>query len=291
MKICSKCGQHFNQSAWDCLVCGYTPPEIEGHLSFAPELTDASEGFEASAFPILAKLEAKNFWFRSRNRLVIYALKHYFPKAENFLEIGCGTGFVLQNIEKHFPYLTCSGSEIFLAGLKFATERLHKTTLFQMDARRIPFSEEFDIIAAFDVLEHIEQDKEVLAQMYRAIHNTGGVILTVPQHPWLWSQSDTYAHHVRRYVKKDLIIKLKQAGFKVVRVTSFVSFLLPLMLISRINNRSNSKEYEPISEFKISDFLNFILEKILDFEIWLIKLGFSFPLGGSLLVIAYKNNL
>lgn len=288
MKTCTQCHHCFNQPNWNCPACGYTPPFLEGHLSFAPELAAASEGFEASAFPILAKLEAKNFWFRARNRLIIYAIQHYFPHAQNILEIGCGTGFVLQEIEKKLPQITCSGSEIFAKGLEFANQRLSRTTLFQMDARKIPFSEEFDIIGAFDVLEHIEQDRDVLRQMYQATQIGGGIILTVPQHPWLWSQADTYAHHVRRYVNQDLIVKLKQAGFKVAKVTSFVSLLLPLMLISRLNSRSPSPNYDPISELKISGPLNYVLEKVLDVERWFIKLGFSFPLGGSLLVIAYK---
>ena len=89
----------------------------------------------------------------------------------------------------------------------------------------------------------------------------GGIILTVPQHPWLWSQADTYAHHVRRYIKQDLITKLQQTGFKVVKVTSFVSLLLPLMLLSRLNQRS-SKNYDPTSELKISGTLNYFLEDV-----------------------------
>ena len=289
MKICLKCQHHFNHLDWKCPSCGYIPPSIEGYLTFAPELAIANEGFETELFPQLAKLEAKNFWFRSRNRLIIYAIKQYFPQAKTFLEIGCGTGFVLQGIEKNFPQLTCSGSEIFTTGLQFSTERLCKTTLFQMDARKIPFSEEFDIIGAFDVLEHIEQDRDVIEQMYQSTQKGGGIILTVPQHPWLWSQADTYAHHVRRYVKKDLITKLQQEGFQVVRVTSFVSFLLPLMIISRFQNRSQSKNYDLNKELNINKTLNFFLEKIIDVERWLIKLGISFPFGGSLLVIAFKN--
>ncbi|MEO0273363.1 MAG: class I SAM-dependent methyltransferase [candidate division WOR-3 bacterium] len=179
MKKCLNCNSQFHSQNWHCPACGYTPPFLEGHISFAPELAAACEGFDASAFPILAQLEAKNFWFRSRNRLIIYAIKHYFPQAQTFLEIGCGTGFVLQGIEKNLPHLTCSGSEIFSKGLEFANQRLSKTTLFQMDARKIPFIEEFDIIGAFDVLEHIEQDYEVLEQMYQATKIGGGIILTV----------------------------------------------------------------------------------------------------------------
>jgi hypothetical protein len=60
------------------------------------------------------------------------------------------------------------------------------------------------------------------------------------------------------------------------------------MLISRLSDRSPSPNYDPINELKISGFLNYVLEKILDLERWFIALGFSFAVGGSLLVIAYK---
>ncbi|MFN5857527.1 MAG: SAM-dependent methyltransferase, partial [Pseudanabaenaceae cyanobacterium] len=66
------------------------------------------------------------------------------------------------------------------------------------------------------------------------------------------------------------------------------SLLLPLMLLSRLSQRNKSQNYDPLTEFRISKFLNFFLEKILDFERLFVKLGCTFPLGGSLLVIAYK---
>ena len=289
MKICNKCDCKFNTHEWICPDCGYAPNLIQQHLSFAPKLIASSEGFDSNLFAELAKLEIKNFWFRSRNYLLIYTLRHYFPQAKNFLEIGCGTGFVLKGIEKHLPHLNLSGSEIFSSGLEFASQRLTKTTLFQMDAQQIPFFEEFDVVGAFDVLEHIQDDSQVLDQMYQATKIGGGIMITVPQHPWLWSQADEYAHHVRRYVKRDLVTKIKRSGFRIVRVTSFVSFLLPLMLVSRLKNQlQQNRDYDPLGELKIGGGLNYILEKVLDLERFLIKLGVSFSLGGSLLVIAYK---
>ncbi|NER93866.1 MAG: class I SAM-dependent methyltransferase [Symploca sp. SIO1B1] len=288
MKICNYCHHQFNGQTWSCPVCSYTPPSVTGHLTFAPELATASEGFEALFFPQLAKLEAKNFWFRSRNRLLIDSIGYYFTQARNFLEIGCGTGFALQGIEKAFPHLTLSGSEIFSEGLKFAAQRLSRASLFQMDARKIPFSEEFDVVGAFDVLEHIEQDRDVLAQMHQAVRTGGGIILTVPQHPWLWSQADDYAHHFRRYRAKDLHTKVEDAGFRVIRITSFVSLILPLMLISRWHKRKPKPNYDPLSEFKISPWVNTALENILTLERILIKLRISFPMGGSLLLVAQK---
>jgi SAM-dependent methyltransferase len=288
MKVCSACGDRFHSLAWICPACSHTPKLIEGHLAFAPDLAEASEGFEAHFFSELVSLESKNFWFRSRNRLLIWALQRYFPQAKNFLEIGCGTGFVLSGIEQAFPKLALSGSEIFSTGLGFAAQRLSRAELFQMDARKIPFEDEFDLIGAFDVLEHIKEDEIVLSEMHRAVHNEGGIVLSVPQHPWLWSQADDYAHHVRRYDAQELKTKVERVGFKVVRMTSFVSLLLPLMFLSRLQQRQPNPDYDDTAELRISGWMNAILENILNLERTMIQLGISFPAGGSLLLIAKK---
>jgi len=288
MKVCSACGNRFNSLEWSCPDCSHTPKRLEGYLAFAPLLASANDGFEAKAFTKLVTLEAKNFWFVSRNRLIIWALQRYFPQAKNFLEIGCGTGFVLSGIEQVFPQLTLYGSEIFTAGLGFATQRLSKAELFQMDARQIPFEHEFDVIGAFDVLEHIKEDTTVLSEMYRATQDRGLIMLTVPQHPWLWSQADDHAHHVRRYRAQELKSKVESAGFQVVKMTSFVSLLLPLMLLSRWQQRRPKPDYDGASELRISGWMNAMLENLLNLERILIQLGISFPVGGSLLLIAKK---
>ena len=264
------------------------PTFIDGHYAFSPEMAAVSEGYEAGFFSQLSSLEAKNFWFRSRNHLIIWALKHYFPEAQSFLEIGCGTGFVLSGIEQSYPQLSMFGSEVFTAGLEFATKRLSRTTLFQMDARKVPFVDEFDVIGAFDVLEHIQQDVEVLQQMHQATPPGGGIILTVPQHPWLWSQFDDIGHHVRRYQAEELKTKVEQAGFKVLRMTSFVSVLLPLMLLSRLRSRQANSNYDVMAELKVSRWLNTVLERVLTLERAVIQNGGGFPAGGSLLLIAKK---
>lgn len=288
MKKCNQCSYQFDNENWQCPNCNFKPNLIDGYLSFAPELAQENEGFEAYYFDSLAKLEAKNFWFCNRNRLIIWAFNKYFKQAKNFLEIGCGTGFVLSGIENNFPHLNVYGSEIFTNGLNFASQRLTKAQIFQMDARQIPFEQEFDVIGAFDVIEHIQEDDQVLDQMFKATQLRGGVILTVPQHRWLWSQTDEYAHHVRRYTAKELKNKVEAAGFQVVKMTSFVSLLLPLMMISRLKPKKANVKYDVLAEFKISNFLNNTLESILNLELMLIKNGISFPAGGSLLLIAKK---
>ncbi|OQW94337.1 MAG: SAM-dependent methyltransferase [Beggiatoa sp. IS2] len=288
MKVCLACNQRFHQVTWICPACGYCPPLKEGHLAFAPELAETSAGFEAKFFTQLVELEANNFWFRARNRLIIWALQRYFPHTRNFLEIGCGTGFVLAGIKQALPHLTVYGSEIFTKGLEFAAQRLANTQLFQMDARHLPFEHEFEVIGAFDVLEHVKEDTTILGEMYKATLPKGGIILTVPQHPWLWSQTDEYAHHIRRYHAKELKNKVEKAGFQVERMTSFVFILLPLMMMSRLRPKKQRANVDVIAELKMSDITNFLLEKILDIERGFIRAGLSFPVGGSLLVVARK---
>lgn len=289
MKLCTTCEKTFQSVYWQCPHCSHTPNLIDGHIAFAPELARESEGFEADFFPRLADQEAANFWFRSRNRLLIWALNQYFPKAENFLEVGCGTGFVLSGLKQAFPNLGVSGSEVFSEGLGFAATRLPQVDLFQMDARRIPFREEFDVIGAFDVLEHIKQDEEVLAQMYQATRKGGGILITVPHHRFLWSPVDEFARHVRRYETTELTEKVRRAGFSVIRITSFVSLLLPLLILSRFKQRLTNEEVDPTAEYNLSKLLDTTLEKILVVERNLIRLGLSFPVGGSLLLIGGRN--
>ena len=289
MKFCITCEKTFESGNWQCPHCSHEPDVIEGRVAFAPDMAHESEGFEAEYFARLANLEAGNFWFRSRNRLLIWALQQYFPKAKKFLEIGCGTGFVLTGLKEAFPDLILSGSEVFSDGLGFAAARLPGVELFQMDARRIPFREEFDVIGAFDLLEHVKQDQEVLAQMHQATRQGGGILITVPHHPFLWSDSDDFARHVRRYKALELRTKVMNAGFEVLRITSFVSLLLPLLVLSRFKQRWSRQAFDPCSEFNISAPVNAALEKTLDAERTLIRTGLSLPVGGSLLLVGRRN--
>jgi SAM-dependent methyltransferase len=288
MRFCCNCGKPFDQASWQCPSCLYEPKRLGSHLAFAPELAEESEGFDADYFGRLAELEPGSFWFRSRNRLLCWALEHYFSEAKTFLEIGCGTGFVLAGIRKELPRLTLRGGEVFSAGLSLAANRLPGVDLFQMDARQIPFESEFDVIGAFDVLEHIGDDELVLSQMYQAVRKGGGILLTVPQHSFLWSEVDEYSRHVRRYSMSELKAKVERTGFKTLRATSFVSLLLPLMLIARLKQRPANREFDPTSEFKLSLPANFALERVMDVERAMIRLGVSFPAGGSLLLIAKR---
>jgi SAM-dependent methyltransferase len=288
MKLCVACSSPFSAATWTCPACGASPQTVAGHLAFSPEVAISGSGFKAEYFAGLARLEERNFWFRSRNRLLIWAMRRYFPRAQSLLEVGCGNGYVLRGLQQAQPGLRLAGSEIFCAGLDFAAQRLPGVDLFQMDATRIPFLDEFDVIGAFDVLEHIKADEVVLAQMYRAARPGGGVLITVPQHMALWSQADEEAMHARRYSAAEMRNKLERAGFKIVRMSSFVSLLFPLMAAQRRRRRKPDPNYSVQQELAIGGVANWGMEQLLTIERGLLRVGVSFPAGGSLLAVARK---
>lgn len=288
MKFCLACQHPYNDTVWKCPACGDVPAERGGFLAFAPALAAQNDGFNPETFRRYAAVEAGHFWFVARNDILRDRMQRHFPDAANILEIGCGTGFVLAGTRSTFPAARLSGSDIYTEGLGFAKQRVTSAFLFQMDACHIPFRDEFDLIGAYDVLEHIDDDRAALEQIYRACQPGGGVIFTVPQHRWLWSSTDDYAHHKRRYTRAELLDKVEGAGFKVEYVGSFVSLLLPVMLASRLSQKSAQAEDRMDAGFKIGKLVNRLLGAVMKIERWLVARGVSFPLGGTLLLVARK---
>ena len=272
-----------------CAACGKEVHTVEGITCFAPELMDGASGFRSDYFAELFRLESGNFWFIARNKLILQVLSRYCEGFRSYLEIGCGTGYVLSAISEEFPHARMVGSELFIAGLQFASRRIPSAALVQLDARHMPYEAEYDVVGAFDVIEHIEEDVIVMEQVHRSLKPGGHFLVTVPQHQWLWSPVDEYAQHVRRYSKKELHDKMEQVGFEIVMSTSFVSSLLPMMWLSRLSiSRSHPDDFDPLAEFNISRLLNGLLASLLKTEVALIGMGLRFSIGGSRLVLARK---
>jgi SAM-dependent methyltransferase len=244
---------------------------------------------EPDAHSRLDRLQESSFWFRVRNRLVEDLVGRYFPTAERVLEIGCGTGYVLQALRAALPRSHLLGSEIYVNGLPYAANRIGPDVkLCQMDAREIPYSAEFDLICAFDVLEHIEEDEHVLEEFCRALRPGGGVLLSVPQHPFLWSNVDEISFHKRRYRCGELESKCRKAKLDIIHSTSFVTSLLPVMLLQRVV-RGRRKGYNADAELALPRRLDQALEFILEMERKTLRAGVSFPFGGSRFIVARRS--
>lgn len=245
-------------------------------------------GFRPEFFARLADLEARHFWFRARNALITRALRQHFPGARSLLELGCGNGFVLRGIRTARPDLHLVGTELFSEGLAFARGRVPEAAFARVDARALPFKDaSLDVVGAFDVVEHIEEDEQVLREAYRVTKPGGGIVLTVPQHRWLWSAVDDYSLHQRRYSRRELIERVEAAGFVRPWATSFVTLLLPLLLLGR-RRRGPLTDAEAARELEVGDLGNRIGDWLMNVERWLIERGLSLPLGGSLLLVATR---
>lgn len=288
VRRCLACEADFAGQDWRCPTCGYAPRVDDGGLVVFHETDGDIRGYDASLFERLAAVERESFWYTARSRLIVWTLARYFPDAATYFEVGCGAGAVLEAVSRSRPGLSIVGGDVAQRGLEMARRRLpSSTTLVQIDAGSLPFTAEFDVVGAFDVLEHVNDDVGALREIHRALRPRGGLLITVPHHPWLWSAADVAAAHVRRYRRGDLLRKLRATGFDVVRATAFVSFLLPAMAVSRALGRL-TRRYDLEAELRAGGLLNRPFSVILDIERALIRSGISFPAGGSLLVVGRR---
>lgn len=248
-----------------------------------------NDGFDEQLFSEYDNIASNHFWFVGRAKLVIDTIRSYCPVPASMLEIGCASGYMLEGVRSTFPGIRLWGAEPSISPLKVAAKRMPECSFIQLDARRIPFINEFDLVGAFDVLEHIDDDVLALKQMYRACRTGGNIVLTVPQHPSLWSKTDEDARHKRRYTRKELVQKVIAAGFDVSYVSSFMTLLLPLMYVSRLAQRNKLPGDTPVDDgFKIGPVLNKCLAFVFDIERALLSVGMKFPVGGSLILVAKK---
>ncbi|MBV9861827.1 MAG: class I SAM-dependent methyltransferase [Alphaproteobacteria bacterium] len=245
---------------------------------------DRPPGFRADSHDRVAAVEERSFWFRARNRLIVDLVRRYCPDLGSMIDVGCGTGLVLQGLRAAFPDARLVGAEALSSGLAQAEKRLGATAeLVQVDAFHLPYADEFDVAGALDVLEHIDDDNAALGAIAATVRPGGLIMLTVPQHPWLWSAADEGACHRRRYRRGELEGKAAAAGLAIVASTSFVFALLPAMALTRgIGARQPEREHELPAP------LGRALEAVLDAERRLIGCGMRFPVGGTRIVVARR---
>lgn len=266
---------------------------IDGIKCFSPEVASSYADYPDGGFDITDKNGENSFWVSSRNRLfkgIVYDQMVPTGKTK-LLEIGCGTGNFIQHIVEN-KNLEITGSEVYLKGLLYAQKKLPNVDFIQFDVTQGVVGEEFDLIIAFDVIEHIENDIAALSNINRMLRKGGGLILTVPQHMFLWSTLDEIVKHKRRYSRLELVTKLKEDGFDISYATSFLFVLFPLMLISRFfdkkRDQSQSDEVALEKRVKFPNALNWIFDRFMRIDEALIRLGISLPFGGTLIVVARK---
>src|SRR5262249_47229663 len=204
--------------------------------------------YDAGLFELLAAGEPRSFWYRSRAHLVVDVLRRYFPEAGSLLKVGCGTGYMLARIHAAYPSTRLTGFEPHEQGLTIARECVPEADFAHLDVLELEHELEFDVVCAFGLLEHLHDDRPALERMRRATRPGGGLVLLIPQHPWLWSETDVLAHHRRRYTRRELVSRVCSAGFEVVFASSFVATLLPAMVVARLAARISARRPDLVGE-------------------------------------------
>ena len=245
----------------------------------------------------LAEVEDRHFWFQARNRAIIAAFQQIRPRlgtGYRFLEVGCGTGNVLRGLQQVAKGGSLFGMDLELEGLRFARRRLDPAHLVVGDAGRPPFGVKFDVIGAFDVVEHIEDDVGVLRRLRDMLQPGGTLLLTVPANPRLWSYFDIAAQHKRRYRPADLRRKLGDAGFTVDYLTYFMAVLQPIVWGARglTARRGRSRSLPPAtlisSDLQVRPVMGRLLGLLLSPEVGLIAKRWRLPAGTSLLAVVSR---
>lgn len=151
------------------------------------------------------------------------------------LEAGCSGGALLDNLQK------CGFRNIYgidLSEPAVAASHLKGLQVQHMDATATTFEKnQFDMIIASDVLEHLEADEKALTEWYRILKKNGQVVIFVPAFQMLWSGHDVKNQHFRRYTRNDLKRKVTAAGFTIQRASYWNGMLFFPTVIWRLMRR------------------------------------------------------
>jgi SAM-dependent methyltransferase len=260
---------------------------------YHPDIAGAQEDFPRESFDRLVKVEDGHFWFESRNVILRDLVTRHLPRREQgyrFLEIGCGTGFVLRMISQ-LPGISAAGAEVHVEGARLAAARVPAAEVVQLDVLRMSFPGAFDAIGLFDVIEHLQEDVLALKHVYEALAPGGLCFISVPQHQWLWSPQDDLAGHKRRYTRAQLKEHVRAAGLEPLYATSYCFSLMPVFAVSRFQKRTLDPEKAKeamLSEVNLPAWQNNVLRTALRVDEILIRAGISLPFGGSLILVARR---
>jgi len=149
------------------------------------------------------------------------------------LDVGCGTGAMLQEFSKRYFACGIDFTEIAVAYCK----KRGIENVFVGNLSSIPENGRFDLITFFDVIEHTDNDIDVLCEAFKLLKEGGSIVITVPAYQWLWSKHDELNHHKRRYTMRRLALTVQSSGFQLTHMSYFNTLLFPLAVIRRMCDR------------------------------------------------------
>lgn len=237
-------------------------------------------------------LERNHWWFVAREKI----LSNYIGKLKkqnsllstkiNILNVGCGTGRTSEWLSK-FGQVTSIEYDKFCC--EFAVEKTG-LEIINGSITELPFKNEtFDLVCAFDVIEHVENDQLAVNELKRVVKKEAVVLITVPAFMSLWSHHDVINHHFKRYKQKEIKTLFEKENEGIEIYSSYFNFFLflPIYLFRKVSNlfQTGSKREGSGSDFEAfkPGIFNNILYQLMAFEGKIINKGISFPFGVSIL--------
>jgi len=237
-------------------------------------------------YRIFFEIQKKHWWFTSKKAIILETIARYtnLNPSSTILDIGCGSGLMLNALE---GLGNTSGMDMSDDAIQFSQE------IFRGGIRKgylpdnVPFPEnQFDLITALDVIEHIDDDVQSLKTIKELLTATGTAIITVPAYMFLWSHFDEINEHKRRYTLTELKNKLEQAGFRIEKISYYNTFLFPIAYVVRKLN--NFLGRNGVSDIEMpSDIMNNLLRRVFSSEKSLLRYC-NFPFGVSVLAVVKK---
>lgn len=229
------------------------------------------------------ELEDRYWWFVGRRRIALRLLDRFRGGGDQFLDVGCGTGVVLTELENRGKPV---GLDMSPLALGFCRKRGLKR-LVRGDATAMPLQEDWcSAIIALDVFEHIQDDGKAFTEAFRTLEPGGILVLSVPAFQSLWGPHDVALMHFRRYTRRVLHRRLVEAGFQIERISYSVFFLFPIVVIVRFFEK-RKKGPAKASLVALPNWLNAFLIGVQTIEASMIS-AFSLPWGSSLIAVAKK---
>lgn len=233
------------------------------------------------------QFEDHSFWFRQRNDLIQHVVKK-LHKPGVFADVGGGNGYVAAGLTNLHPDIEVILIEPGAQGCENARSRGLKK-IYQKTLQDLTEYSMVQNIGIFDVIEHIDKDVDFLKELNARLDVGGKLFLTTPAYQFLWSKEDVLADHFRRYSASEIMHKCENAGFEIEFASYFFIVLIPIIFFLRAVpfKLGLYKKSSPENDHA-NTFLAKIIEKIISFELGLIKAGLRLPFGASLMICARK---
>jgi len=202
-------------------------------------------------------------------------------------EVGSGAGAVCLGLSQ-MGYETIAVEPLY-AGALFTANRGVVSFACTLEELNLPAAS-IPAIGVFDVLEHIKDPTNLLKEFGRVLSTDGKLVISVPAHPFLFSDFDSSIGHYRRYTVTELRRSLASSGFDLIHYQYLFSFLVPLAWVLRVLP-GKFRKVDSVKSVKHARTQFRIAEKlspIFRFLVWLEKL-LKPPFGLSIIAIAVPN--